>query len=95
MIKITDREYRIKYNFGFESWEDKKQPYSLYFKSFLAVLFFAAICACAIYCFASYLVVSIIILPLQVGDEFRKNKKEHLFNGAIHGIIKSVKNINY
>lgn len=28
MIKITDREYRIKYNFGFESWEDKKQPYS-------------------------------------------------------------------
>lgn len=40
MIKITDREYRIKYNFGFESWEDKKQPYSLYFKGFLAVLLY-------------------------------------------------------
>lgn len=31
-----------------------------------------------------------ILLPLQVGDELRKIKREHLFNNAIHGIIESV-----
>ena len=32
-----------------------------------------------------------ILLPLQVGDEL---KKEHLFDNAIRGIIESVENIN-
>ena len=36
-----------------------------------------------------------ILLPLQVGDELHKNKKEHLFDNMFHGIIESVENINY
>ena len=28
-----------------------------------------------------------ILFPLQVGDELHKNKKEHLFDSAVYGII--------
>ena len=38
------------------------------------------------------------LLPLQVGDELHKNKKEHLFDNEFHGIIESVEkveNIDY
>ena len=36
-----------------------------------------------------------ILLPLQVGDELHKNKKEHLFDNEFRGIIESVENIDY
>ena len=38
------------------------------------------------------------LLPLQVGDELHKNKKEHLFDNEFRGIIESVEkveNIDY